>query len=72
MRFVNFTTKESAVVVIQEVSIFWRKARIPSKRTDHSIDKLLKLYDKGKGLQKNLTRTSGKKKKKKRKKEIIS
>ena len=64
MRFVNFTTKESAVVVIQEVSTFWQKARIPSKRTDHCIDKLLKVYNKWKDLQKNLSRTSGKEKEK--------
>lgn len=64
VRVVNLTTKESAALVIQEVSIFWQKARIPTKRTDHCIDKLLKLYDEWKGLQKNLTRTAGKEKEK--------
>lgn len=49
-------------MVIQEVSIFWQKARIPTKRNDHCIEKLLKLYDEWKGFQKNLTRTAGKEK----------
>ena len=50
--------------MIQEVSIFWQKARIPTKRSDHCVEKLLKLYDEWKGLQKNLTRGAGKDKEK--------
>lgn len=56
--------KESAALVIREVSIFWQKARIPTRRKDHCVDKLLKLYDEWKGLQKNLTRTARKEKEK--------
>ena len=50
--------KESALLVIQEVSIFGQKAQIPSRRCDHCVDKLLKC------LQKNLCRTTGKEKEK--------
>ena len=62
VRVVNLTTKESAALVIQEISIFWQNARIPTRRTDHCVDKVLKLYDEWKGLQKNLTRTACKEK----------
>ena len=64
VRVVKLTTKESAILVIQEVSIFWQKARIPTKRSDHCVEKLLKLYDEWKCLQKNLTRGAGKDKEK--------
>ena len=64
VRVVKLTTKESAILVIQEVSIFWQKARIPTKRSDHCVEKLLKLYDEWKGLQKNLTSGAGKDKEK--------
>lgn len=64
VRVVNMTTKESAALVIQEVSIFWQKARIPTRRTDHCIDKLVKFYNEWKHLQKNLSRTAGKEKEK--------
>ena len=50
--------------MIQEVSIFWQKARIPTKRFGHCVEKLLKLYDEWKGLQKNSTRGAGKDKEK--------
>lgn len=59
IRVVNITTKESAALAIQEVSIFWRKSRIPTRKTDQCIDKLLKLYDE---WQKIFTRTAGKEK----------
>ncbi len=64
VRVVKLTTKESEILVIQEVSIFWQKARIPTKRSDHCVEKLLKVYDEWKGLQKNLTRGAGKDKEK--------
>ena len=64
VRVVKLTTKESAILVIQEVSIFWQKARLPTKRSDHCVEKLLKLYDEWKGLQKNLTSGAGKDKEK--------
>lgn len=38
--------------------------KLLEKRTDHSVDKLLKLKAKWKGLQKNLTQTSIKDKEK--------
>ena len=49
-------------MAIREVSIFWEKARVPTRRTDHCVDTLLKLYDEWKCLRKNLTRTTGKEK----------
>ena len=64
LRVVNLTAKESASLVIQEVKIFCQKARIPTRRNDHCIVKLLKLYDEWKSLQKNLTRNAGKQKEK--------
>lgn len=39
------TMKENAAFAIKEVSIFWQKARIPTRRIDHGVDMLLKLYD---------------------------
>ena len=41
VRVVKLTTKESAILVIQEVSIFWQKAQIPTKRPDHCVERLL-------------------------------
>lgn len=60
IRVVNMSIKESAALVIKEVSIFWQKARIPTKRTDHCVEKLIKLHDEWKSLQKNFTRTGSK------------
>ena len=60
MRVVRLTAQESAALVIEEVSIFWKKARIPTRRTDHCSDKLRNLYDDWKSLQKNLARTGEK------------
>lgn len=51
--------------MIQEVSTFWQKARIPSRSTDHCFDRLLKFYVEWKGLQKKLARTADKVKEKK-------
>ena len=46
VRVVNLTTtKGSAALVIQEVPIFLAKARIPSRRVVHCVDKVLKLCD---------------------------
>lgn len=47
-------------MTIQEVTVFWQKAGIPTRRSDHCIEKLLKVYDQWKGLQKHLNRTGGK------------
>ena len=60
LRVVKLTAKESAALAIQEVSIFWQKARIPTRRNDHCVDKLIKLYGEWKSLQKHLTRTAAK------------
>lgn len=48
VRVVNLTTNESAALVIQEVS------RIIFRRTDHSIDEILKLYKDWKLLHENI------------------
>lgn len=55
--------KDDAALVIHVGTIFWQKARI-LRRTDHCFDKLLKLWDQRKGLQKSLTRTTGSEKRK--------
>lgn len=61
VRVVNLITKENAALVLQEFSIFGQKARISTKKSDHCVNKLLKIYDKWKRLQKNLIRTTGEK-----------
>lgn len=63
VRVVNLTLKDDAALVIHVGTIFWQKARI-LRRTDHCFDKLLKLWDQRKGLQKSLTRTTGSEKRK--------
>lgn len=60
VREVKLTVDDSAKLVIEEVQIFWDKARIPVKRQDHSVEKLIKLYHELRSLQKKCTsRTEG-------------
>lgn len=56
VRVVNLTMKESADLVIQEVAIFWQKARIPMRQSFHCVKKLLTLYEDWKKIQKNVNR----------------
>jgi hypothetical protein len=50
------TKHEAAVTVIKEVQLFWNKARIPMRRSDHAVAKLEDLIQKWEGLKKNKSR----------------
>lgn len=54
MRFVDLTAKQSAKLTIDAVKIFWHQARIPIREDHKCQDKLIKLYDKWKNIQKTL------------------
>ncbi|XP_076279088.1 uncharacterized protein LOC143208527 isoform X1 [Lasioglossum baleicum] len=56
MRKVNLNLRESAALVMKEVEIFWEKARIPIKKTSDSINKVEKLYNKWRTLNKTVNR----------------
>ncbi|CAH0558591.1 unnamed protein product [Brassicogethes aeneus] len=51
---------ESAEICIDKVRVFWQKAQIPTKRKDHCIYQLLKLYEQYQLLQKSVNRESNK------------
>lgn len=53
MRFVKLTSKESAKLTIDSVTIFWKQARIPFRESHKCAAKLLKMYEEWQ----NLTRT---------------
>lgn len=57
MREVKLTVSESANLVIRECTIFWEKARIPTKSLPNSVKKLINLYQAWRELQKNSTKT---------------
>lgn len=52
MREVNLNLRQSATLVIQEVMIFWRKARIPTRTEQKCVKKLEDLYQEWRNLQK--------------------
>ena len=52
--------KEAGTTVCHEVTLFWEKARIPTKRPDHIIDKIKKLHETYRGLQKHSERQNPK------------
>lgn len=55
-RTLKMNQRESATLVIQEVFIFWEKAKIPIRKQQHCIDKLLNLYEEWQRLAKNKSR----------------
>lgn len=57
IRFVNMTAKESARLTINSVVIFWQQARIPTRYESRCIDKLNKLYETWKTVQKKVQRS---------------
>lgn len=57
-RAVKLDSRESARLVIREVDIFWRKARIPTRKECHCIDKVLALQNHWYSLAKNKSRQS--------------
>lgn len=56
MRKVKLNLHESAKLVIQEIVVFWQKARIPVRQEYNSINKLESLYEEWRILQKHATR----------------
>lgn len=51
-RKLHFNYVDSAALVIDEVKVFWSKARIPTSRHDNCCRKLIKLYKKWRNLGK--------------------
>ena len=58
LRIVKLKLRESARLALQEVMIFWDKARIPTQEIKNSIKKVEALYNELRTLQKHATRTS--------------
>ena len=57
IREVNLTVNESAILTIRECTIYWDKARIPTKSIPNSVKKLVNLYQVWRNLQKNAQKT---------------
>lgn len=64
LRTVKLNLKESARITVQEVYIFWAKARIPTKYEKDAITKLEKLHLEWRNIQKDKNKTSEAAKKK--------
>ncbi|XP_050524055.1 uncharacterized protein LOC126895832 [Daktulosphaira vitifoliae] len=64
IREVKLSIRDSARLVIDEVLIFWQKARIPTREVRHCILKLEAIYDEWRSLQKNASRQTDTQKKK--------
>lgn len=60
LRIVKLNLRESAVLVIKETVIFWQKARIPVREEHRCVNKLEKLYQDWRNLQKSANRLSDK------------
>lgn len=58
LRKVKLNLRESASLVIKEVLVFWEKARIPVKDIQRCIEKLEKLHNNWRDLQKHAKRQS--------------
>ena len=52
VRKVKLDLRPSATITIKEVEVFWDRARIPTRETHHSIDKLLERHKNWRILQK--------------------
>lgn len=57
-RMCGLATRESARMVVKEVSMFWEKARLPIRYEARCIDAVEALYVKFRNLRKNPTSTS--------------
>lgn len=62
IRFHNKSARESARAVVRELFIFWDKAGIPTPKESRCIEKLEKLYNEWKDLQKIVTHQHAKQK----------
>lgn len=52
MHYVHLNAKQSATLTLDAIIIFWQQARIPTRRMDHCVESLLRIYDKWKNIQK--------------------
>lgn len=52
MRFVRLDSKDSAKLAMDAVIIFWQQARIPTRYGSRCTDKVIKLYEEWKVIQK--------------------
>lgn len=55
---IGFDVNQSSALVVDEIVVFWQKARIPTSAKWYCITKVTKLYEKWKNLQKSATRRS--------------
>ncbi|GBM39742.1 hypothetical protein AVEN_66914-1 [Araneus ventricosus] len=55
---VKLSIRESANLVVRECLIFWEKARIPTRATPHCVEKMMKMYNHWRNLQKSACRRS--------------
>ncbi|GBN77624.1 hypothetical protein AVEN_151302-1 [Araneus ventricosus] len=55
---VKISIRESANLVVREFLIFWEKARIPTRATLHCAEKIMKIYNHWRNLQKSACRRS--------------
>lgn len=58
MRIVHLDFNESSALVADDILLFWKKARIPSKYHCDIVRILKKLYDNWHSLEKNKSRNS--------------
>lgn len=56
MRHVGLPAQGSANLVIREVEIFWEKARIPIRAHQHCVNKLIKMYEEHRNIQKAMNK----------------
>ena len=54
----QLTVRESASVIVEEMFLFWRKARIPTRAKVKCVGAVVKLYDNWRALQKKKNRES--------------
>ena len=57
LRFVKLNLRDSARLVLDEVFLFWRKARIPTQIESRCIEKVEKLYKEWRNLQKTSSKS---------------
>lgn len=58
LRQVKLNLRESARLSIRETLVFWEKARVPTKKEQHGVEKLEALYEEWSSLQKHANRRS--------------
>lgn len=56
LRKVKLNVRQSCTLVLKETIIFWKKARIPTRDFSCCIEKLEKMYNEWRNLQKHATR----------------